>query len=420
MSYSYTSIVPLRRSSVWPKYTDDYVLPVVYGEVSLEVKPYDEEGALWFIADHPIESVDSVSVDGAEISSYKLQNGIDNTGKPVSVVEISPPAVGKTVIASVRGKLHPDTGEQLNRPDLILHDWLVNICGQSFAVSDFDYLRSFSQKHSIVCGGLIDELHTIQSATDSIVQGMGLAWGAHVSGVAIHWPPVDLQPPLHAITTKSDRFTATASLPDVYTRLQLTYHANWATGFDKSSIQLQSESAEDYGVIEKTISCPWIQSSAYAEYHAQKLIEWYGSPIWKISAQSKNKIQPGLRVSIDHPYSPVSAATVIDISSDDRSTEIIAVATSGGAGAVSVLSRGAYTPSKSGASENYIYSDGKLTYTVLDENGIGIARASVTLDGTVTRLTDNQGKVQFTVSAGTHQLVIDAPGFVSQTVTVSL
>jgi len=69
--------------------------------------------------------------------------------------------------------------------------------------------------------------------------------------------------------------------------------------------------------------------------------------------------------------------------------------------------------------DEYVYSDGKLTYTVTDQSGRPIARAEVTLNGE-TRLTDDQGMVQFNVGRGTHTLKISAAGYMDQTVTVTV
>jgi uncharacterized membrane protein len=67
----------------------------------------------------------------------------------------------------------------------------------------------------------------------------------------------------------------------------------------------------------------------------------------------------------------------------------------------------------------YTYTNGKLTYRVLDEHQRPITRARVTVDGK-TRLTDGNGYVQFTLAPGDYMLRIEAPGYIEQLVTVTL
>ena len=419
---SYTDPIPLRMSTEWPEYPAVYALSQVYGRVTMKPQPYDSTGALWLIAGHAIAGIDAVSVKGQTIDGYALQNGTDPLGKPVSVLELATPVESRDqIIITLRGKQHPDTGVLLDRPDLILYDWLVNVCGMAFDVADFDDLRSWSQSNSVVCGGVIDAIESIQSATDRMTQGMGLAWGPDISGVAVPWPPSAIQIGQTTLNIKNaDSLKSVAASTDLVTVLSYRYATNWADGKPGRSMVLEASSVDQYGRREAELSAGWLQAATAAEDHASRWLAWNGAPVWRIEADTAASLDVGDHIGIDHPYCSMSGAVVVAKSGTPIKNTVVAVASELNAGEIRILSRSSGVELDVRSQADYVYADGKLTYTVTDETGSPIARASVTLDGTEMRLTDNQGRVQFVVGRGSHTLKIEAEGFIAQTVTVTL
>ncbi len=419
---AYTDPVPLGRSTDWPEYVADYALPVIYGRVRIAPRPYDRDGTLWLLAGHPIAGVDRVELGGSETDGWVLQNGVDPTGRAIAVLETAQPvASADDLKVELRGKMHPRTGDLLDRPDLILWDWLAGVCGMPVSQSALDDLRSWSQDNGIRCGGMIDDAsQTIQSATDSIAAGMGLAWSAALAGVAIPWPGVPAGI-AETLDVRADDVEAAASAGDITTRLRIDYAMDWAAGRPGRSLIMDAPGAmERYGMRESTITAAWITDTRSAESMAERWLRWYAGPSWEINARTAQPIAVGSPVTLDHPHCPATTAVCIAATIGDTDTAITCLAGADYSGEVRVVRRSTGADLDARTDTTYTYRDGLLTYTVRDAAGRPLAGARITLDGAQTRSTDVHGRVQFRATRGRHVLTIEAAGYQTQTVEVTI
>lgn len=182
--------LPLRNSTVWGRYRNYRTLPVVYGTVRLQAVPYDAEGLVYVAADHPISGVDLVEIDGTPYSGYLWRHDQDSTGRAVTFIRLNTPAgSGQVVTVSVRGKMHPLTGELLSNPADVVWDMLGNLCGLPVVPSDFDRFRAECRGSGItVSGALTDARKTIRTTVDEIMLSVGAIWSGGMPGYARLYP----------------------------------------------------------------------------------------------------------------------------------------------------------------------------------------------------------------------------------------
>jgi hypothetical protein len=363
--------------------------------VRIEAKPYDESGRLWFLADHAIQGVDSVSIDNVLTGDFGFQNGTDSTGSPISVLETT--AEGIPTV-ELRGK--QENGILLERPDQILAQY----------ISDTDELRAWSQDTGIICAGVInDDSLTVQSTVDNIINGMGLAW---TTETAIPWPSIP-EGTHGDIDLKSDNVEANAKSSDIATRLTINYRFDYATQKPSRSLVMDATETE-YGIRETTVNAYWITDNKSAELLAERYLKWFAAPVWSVN--SSINVNAGLPIDINHIYSPITRGIVTNSSNSG----ITAQGTSGYTGKINVIRRSVGSDIDAETETNVIFENGILTFTTFDAQGRLLAGASVTLDGGTTRISGSDGKAAFATERGAHVLVIKAPGHQDQTVQINV
>lgn len=397
---AFTEPFPFRQSTALQGYSEFYNLPIVYGRTRLQPKPYDNSGRLWLLSDGVIQGVDSVSVDGSIINDWELQKGVDSTGAPVSVLET---AIDGTPVVTLRGK--ETDGQLLQRPDQIITD-LFALVGRTI---DLDELRTWSQDSGILCAGVINNSATIQTVIDSVVQGMGLAWN---QDNVIPYPEITAHS-VAQITVKNDNFNAASQAANITTRLTVNYRYDYAAQRPSRSFVMDATET-DYGIRETTVNANWITDNKSAEALGDRYLRWFASPVWEI--QSSLVAEVAQVVDINHPYSPVTKALV----TKRNNNGVTAVASSIYAGKLNIISRTSGEDIESTTSTELTTTPDGFIYNVTDSNDRVLAGASVTLDGSVTRITDGSGNVQFSASKGKHKLVIRASGFQDQTVEITV
>lgn len=182
--------VPLRNSTAWGQFVSPVPLPVGYGRITITPIPYDNTGRLFFLLDHAIQAVDGVARDGAADTQYTLENTIDGEGHAVSLLRLArPAAANETLAVSLRGKMHPDTGELLTNPADILWDLLANLCGLPVGYGDLDAFRSRCRSIGIELSGVVaSDTVTIRAQIDEIMASCGGVWSGGMPGIARVYP----------------------------------------------------------------------------------------------------------------------------------------------------------------------------------------------------------------------------------------
>lgn len=410
--------MPLRTTTVWGGWREVRVLPWVYGAASITPIQYSDDQRVFLLADHPIAGVDAVTRDDVPTVAYAWQNAVDSTGRAVALLELAEPlADGERLAATLRGRMHPDTGRLLQTPAEIVHDVLANLAGAPVQWADLDDYRT--ETAELVLGGVLaDNSVSIRAAVDEIVQSAGGAWSAGMPGVALTWPPLpdDEAPALRVDRLTASDMQATTAATGIFTVLRVLYDYDHAGGRYRRAIQLQApEAVMDYGALELEWDAPWLRTPRQAEALGQRMLAWLARPRWRVTwQQSFADVATGAWVAIDHPLSPVTGRHRLLSAELDMTAATLACAVEAPVGAPPVIE----TTQLSTAFDPVIQAgvtveiaDGQIIFTARDEKGGVLAGARITLDGNATRIADSAGRVSFPVSRGRHVLLIEADGY---------
>ena len=410
--------LPLRTNAAWGGWKDVRVIPWVWGACTLQPIQYSDDQRVFVLADHPVAGVDQVTRDDVPTAAFAWRNGVDSTGRAVAFLELaSPLADGERLAATVRGRMHPDTGRLLQTPAEILHDVLANLARAPVQWSDLDDYRTETQEW--VLGGMLDDNSiTIRAAVDGLMQSCGSAWAAAMPGIAVAWPaaadpaaPAQRVDPLSAADLQ-----ASADATAIYTSLRVLYDYDHAAQRFRRAIQLEAPDAiKAYGVLELEWNAPWLRTPRHAEQLGQRMLAWLARPRWRVTwRQSFADMATGAWVDVAHPLSPVLGRHRLVSAELDLSSAQLTCAIEAPVGE----SPSIQTTRLSSAFEPVIQpgitvevANGEIIFTARDEQGNAIAGAAITLDGGITRIADGAGRVSFPVQRGRHTLRIEAQGY---------
>lgn len=423
--WALTDPLALRTSAVWGAWKHVAALPIVYGACTLRPVQYDQQGQMFLLADHPIAGVDAVTRDDAPSAQWALHHATDVTGKPCAFIELGTPlAPGERLAVTLRGKLHPYTGEPLQAPHEVLEDLVVRVIGLSVPSGAFDMLRAQCGDWRI--GAVFsDEKMTQRQAIDAVCQSIGAAWSADADFFARLWPG-DAHPARMTINAMNARdMQASAQHGDIATVLRVLYDRDDATGQPRRAIQLAAPDAVSrYGRIEREWQAPFLRSPRHAQQLGQRLLQWMAQPVWTLQwRMSYEAVRPADALHIEHPcMAPHGTATVTSVQIDPSRAEVGVQAQVPSAQPPDVvverLSQ-AFSPSiQSGAVVEY--ADGKAAFTLRGESAEPLAGAKVVFDGKITRYADALGRVVFTASRGAHRLSVTATGYAPMDIEVTV
>ena len=410
--------LPLRTSAVWGGWRDVRVLPWAYGSVTLAPIQYSDDQRLYLLADHPIAGVDAVTRDDVPVQDWAWSNGVDSTGRAVAFLELAQPlAEGERLAATVRGRMHPTTGQLLQTPAEVLFDLLANLARAPVQWPDLDDYRT--ETSHIVLGGLLaDNSISIRAAVDALMQSAGSAWAAAMPGIATTWPPLadDTAPAMPVNKLTAIGLQAATGAQGIYTVLRVLYDFDHAAQRYRRAIQLRApDVVKDYGELEMEWTAPWLRSPRHAEALGQRMLGWLARPRWRVTwQQSFANSSTGAWVDVDHPQSPLQGRHRLVSADLDLSTATLSCAIEAPVGDVPAIE----TTRLSTAFDPVVppgitveVANGQIIFTALDDQGRPLAGARITLDGGATRIADGAGRVSFPAERGRHVLLIQADGY---------
>ena len=214
---------------------------------------------------------------------------------------------------------------------------------------------------------------------------------------------------------------------DICTALSIRYDYDWATGEYKKALMLEAPGQIGrYGRIPKTIEAKWLKSPRQAYLLGERMLGYLSRPRWGISftdGVESASMPPGVWTTVTHPHVPVSGRMLVLNSELDPSAASVRITVEAIAGdapeiALAKLSEAYATQLPAGISVTY--AAGFATFTIVDEDGKPISGAKVTLAGDLTLSTDTFGKVSFQTARGAHHLKIEASGYVTQELDVTV
>lgn len=179
--------LPLRTTIVWGEFLNVVPIPWVYGRCEVAPIAYNAAKTEWCIADQIIGGVDLVTVAEAE-TPFLFRNTTDKTGHPMALLELSAaPKDGGAVAVTVRGSVHPTTGELMENPADIAWD-ILRRSGIVVPAAEWAEFRRQCNAAGITAGGALGSAMTIRAALDSLLSGIGAVWSGGARGWARLWP----------------------------------------------------------------------------------------------------------------------------------------------------------------------------------------------------------------------------------------
>ena len=397
--------LPLRRGAELPWYRTDAVLPWVYGRVRLAPLPLDDTGLEWLLADHPIAAVRAVRDAGTPVEGWELVQRLDPTGHPVAVLRLARPPKGALAV-DLNGRLDAVTGALLEHPAAICAD-LVAACG--LPPGDWSALRAHWP--GVRLGGVLARAEPLREALARVIASVGARWSAAPLRA---WVP-DAAAPLATLgPAEIDEGSATADTGELATRLVLTWGWDWAAGAPRGSVVVEApEAIAEFGAITVELEAPWIRTARDALALADAELARRARPSWVIEVRiaSGEAWRPGERVILAHPWLPAGPAEITRMAIDEGERRLTCARPAGPVRRVTALRHGALIEARGAQPVSVSYRDGVATFTILDEDGVPLAGAAVTLDEGETRYTDRLGQVQFATQRGVHALLITLSGY---------
>ncbi len=415
--------LPLRRTTELATYREDTPIPWVYGHINIKPIALDTAGLEWLIADHSIQTVESVTVGGVNTSGYQLINRIDDTGHTISTLRLTQaPKDSAEVVARIVGKRHPVTGEVIEHPADIVRDLLTE-CGWKLTLADLDNLHD--EYPGLALAGQFDDTMSLRDAIGQIMNSIGAVWTAaplmaRKRGVATA--------PVATLTRRElETPAATSTATDLITILRVSYALDPSTGQPAAALTLHApDRIDEIGKITSDLTLPWIRTARDALAIATDTLQCRTRPRWSITdtidQPDDQAWQPGDGLTIDHPWLPSGIAEIqtLDLDPDSGRLGLTLSILAGELARVELLTRSAAIEPEASDPLKITYTNGVATFSISDDTGSPIAGAAVTLDGQITHQTDRYGAVQFKTTRGAHTLDVTASGYAPFEITVTV
>lgn len=193
--------IPLRDSTVWGRFASIQAIPRIYGRATVAPVPYDDTGRLFVVADHPVQTVVSVSTDNQPVSAYRLYHQADSTGKTVAFLELQTAiTIGSTALAvTVEGMQHPITGRLMTNPADVAWDLIQWATGKIVDRNRFARFAVECANAGVeVHGAIINQTLTIRALLDQIMDSVGATWSMASPDFALLWPVLYAGGPLQS------------------------------------------------------------------------------------------------------------------------------------------------------------------------------------------------------------------------------
>lgn len=416
-----TDNLPLRLSSQLGQFSEARTLPHRYGDLrKTRFTLIRMTATKFFAADHPME-ITRAFVGDLETRAFSYRTETAGDATSYTVVEFAAPVpLGTTATASGIGKRHALTGALIENPADILADILA-LAGRD---DPWWYqLRAEASAASIVLAGSIGDVAAIRTFLDDVINSAGAIW---CPGMARLYP-VDFS----GFHVDLDRFntshlTVSAALTDTADILRLAYDYDEAEDRNQSFIELTAN-PQRYGGVRVDLALPFVRSAAVAEGIGRRLLGWYAGERYDLSFETDltEFVRPGAWALLaDHPAWPFAEDPYVMLTSvvaQGRARADVQGEVLRSRPTINVTAHSVGTNSIGAGGVEVTERDGVATFLVRDADDKPLSGAYVSLDGAAPKKTDAQGQVSFVVTeAGEHQLDIAAPGYLPQSLTVTL
>lgn len=406
----WASPLPHRTNADLGLFRDVEVLPWRYGrEVPGRCVRLDAAGRVWLWADHASQRIRSVQIDGQDFDGWQWRNEANQYGQPVTLILTDGVDDGVEMTAVGDGALDETGGHLIVNPA----DMLISLCargGVTLSRGATAEFRAECLARSIEISGTIGAM-SLQQSLVLLSESIYAVFSRELSGV------MRLLPRTGTARTIAPRYTPTASAEraEVATRLRVRYALD-DDDKPRASADFRASAVEALrGVALTEYTLPLVRDGRTAADVATRMLQDMSRPSYTVPIdRQRARVVPGDLVSVSVPRYGLSGDAVVRSASigDDGSVPV-ALLRHGAAPAVTLTQMSsAYTPEQYVSGTVATQSDVRRI-TIRGEDGRPIVGARCTLNGSLTRVTDAGGVVEFPVSAmpaGQHVITIIADG----------
>jgi len=407
----WTRDIPMRTSADLGTFRDVETLPIRYGRnVPGKLISINQARTLWLWADHASLAIRSVTIDGQPFSAWAWRNDVDGNGHPITVVQTSEQIDdGADMVAVGDGALDADTGALLVNPADVARD-ACRLAGLTVDRSDFAAYRAECLARNLELSGTV-EGGSLQSVMTRIAESTYSAFARQQAGYLRLLPLSG-----SALATISPDSVLRADQDgDIATRLRVRYGVEEKG--PRRSIEVRAPAVEvRYGVRSQDVDLPLIRDDRSAADVASRMLSQLSRPAYRI--QCKRQLRewlPGDVASVSVLALGISGDAMVKASQiGERASSPTLLLHVGTAPSISLVTVAqAYTP-EAYAGATITEQGANRVVTITDDTGRPIAGARCTLDRTITRISDNGGRVTYPSSAlgpGNHIIDVVATGY---------
>ncbi len=403
--------LPLRTSAALGDYTEDAILPVVYGDLSQSAVPLVKLAETEYLAaDHPA-TVTAVFVDGQETHGWAAGTKTDITGHAWCAVTLAaPPEPGATITAAVQGKRHAATGALIEHPADVLQDVLA------LAGKTWDLSRLRAELPGVRLAGRLDRTQSVRAWLDEITRSCGVVWAERFAAV-YPCPAGVSSASLDARNCTVGKISA--SIRDSADRLQIAFDHHPAKGAFAQYMELSAKPGPfgATGAPEARLEAPWLRHPADAVALGTRLLARLAGQRVAVDIDTGAALDVGDWIGVSHPSLPVDGpqnmmVLSIETSPGKPDRRIGGEIVWGETPAVVMDSHARAIRPKADGGIDVAFANGIATFTILGPDGKPLPNAMVAMDNGAPKKTNAQGKVSFEAKPGMHVLAVEAGGYV--------
>lgn len=407
----WTRDIPMRTSADLGTFRDVETLPIRYGRnVPGKLISINQARTLWLWADHASLAIRSVTIDGQPYGAWSWRNDIDGSGHPITIVQTSEQIDdGADMVAVGDGAMDADTGALLVNPSDIARD-LCRLGGLTVARSDFAGYRAECLDRNLELSGTVDG-GSLQAVMTRIADSTHSAFARQLPGYLRLLP---LSAPAVA-TISPDAVLRADQEGDIATRLRVRYGVEEKG--PRRSIEVRAPAIEvRYGVKSQDVDLPMIRDDRSAVDVASRMLVDLARPAYRVQCKRQQREWlPGEVASVSVLALGISGNAMVQASQiGERSSAPTLLLHVGDEPAISLVTVAqAYSPETYTGATVTTQGANRIV-TITDDNGRPIAGARCTLDRSITRTTDNGGRVAFPIAAlgpGSHVIDVVATGY---------
>jgi len=392
----WTDPIILRKSSALGSFSDDAYLPIRYGRTAGKCARMNAAGTRWLWADHAVDGVDAVKLNGLKITGWVFANETDTSGRAIAVITLTEAAdAGAELFASGRGK------PGLSNPADVACDALGLDAGQ------MPKFRAECARRGYVAAGSITQPVTRQALARSIAASFGAIF---TPGLLIAFP--DLSAPV-AVDIGAIQ-TVGAPVGEIVASF------DYADSSARQTVTLRARAgdAED-------VALEWVQSQRVAIAVATALAIERSGQLWAFdfTRRSTSRLNAGAAVSFELAPFGSKSALVTESAFDFTQTTGTAEFRTSAATSAALVHQSAKFDAEASSGVTITRVGDAVELLVLDQDtGAPLGNAKCTLDARMTRYTDAGGKVTFPASAVDdglpHSVLVEQAGRPSFTIAM--